>query len=97
MAHLIANAIKYADRHTDVVVSARVAENSVFTSVADRGPGIDPQDIHRLFDEFFRCAVAAKKGIPGSGLGLTFVKTLVNNYGGSVQVSRDRIAGSRGG
>ena len=93
-ANLIANSIKYADRHTETIVSCRVAEHTVFTRVTDRGPGIPPEDVHRLFDEFFRCAAAAKKGIPGSGLGLTFVRTLVSRYGGSVTVDSQLGEGS---
>jgi len=93
-ANLLSNAIKYSDRETDIVVSGRVEKNTFFTSVTDHSPGIPPQDLHRLFDEFFRCASAAKKGIPGSGLGLTFVRTLVSRYGGSVHVDSQLGQGS---
>ena len=84
-ANLLGNAIKYSAPRTSVSVAGR-AEAGVFSaSVRDQGDGIASEDLPRLFDEFFRCADVAKKEIPGSGLGLTFVKTLVSRYGGSVR------------
>ena len=85
-ANLLENAVKYSRSGTDVLVSGRVEDGTVFAGVRDHGPGISDKDLDRLFDEFYRCADAAKKGIAGSGLGLAFVKALVTRYGGSVHV-----------
>ena len=94
-ANLLENAIKYSNGGTDIIVSGRVDKGSFFASVRDHGPGIPDKDLHRLFDEFYRCAHSAKKGIAGSGLGLTFVRTLVNRYGGSIHVDSRLGHGSR--
>jgi len=85
-ANLIENAIKYSYPSTAVTLSGRVEKDSFFISVRDTGPGIADEDLSHLFDEFFRCPDATRRGIPGSGLGLTFVKALVSRYGGSIHV-----------
>ncbi|MGO8705017.1 MAG: two-CW domain-containing protein [Candidatus Brocadiia bacterium] len=85
-ANLIENAIKYSGGNGDLVISGGVENGSFFASVRDHGPGIADKDSVRVFDEFFRGAQAVRKGVPGSGLGLAFVKALVTRYGGSVHM-----------
>jgi signal transduction histidine kinase len=82
--HLIDNAVKYADAGTSVTVEGRVKNGSFEGTVRDCGPGISPECLSRVFDEFFRCAGAVRKSIPGSGLGLALVKALSLRYGGTV-------------
>jgi two-component system, OmpR family, sensor histidine kinase MprB len=50
--------------------------------VRDRGPGIDPEDLPRLFDRFYRARSA--RGLPGSGLGLAIVRQVAEAHGGGV-------------
>jgi len=94
-ANLLENAIKYSDGGTEIVVTGRVDGGNFFATVRDHGPGIPEKDLRRLFEEFYRCADAAKRGIAGSGLGLTFVKTLLDRYGGSIHVDSQPGRGSR--
>jgi len=58
--------------------------------VADRGPGIDPDDRPYIFDRFYRASAA--RSLPGSGLGLAIVKQVVDEAGGTVFV-RERDGG----
>jgi two-component system sensor histidine kinase MprB len=58
--------------------------------VADRGPGIDPEDLPRVFERFYRAPAA--RAMPGSGLGLAIVRQAVEADGGTV-----RVAGRAGG
>ena len=58
----------------------QVAEGRV--TVADRGPGIAEADAGRIFDRFYRANTA--RGLPGSGLGLSIVRDVVEAHGGSV-------------
>ncbi|MHC4711908.1 MAG: GAF domain-containing sensor histidine kinase [Planctomycetota bacterium] len=92
--NLLSNAIKYSDAGTEIVVRGRTEEGTFFASVCDQGPGISSEDLDHLFDEFFRCADATKREIPGSGLGLAFVRTLVARYGGSIHVDSQVGKGS---
>jgi len=80
LANLLENAAKYADGH-HAGVAARVdpAAHELSVAVSDRGQGIPPDDVSRLFTKFFRSA----EGRPtGSGLGLYIAKGLVQAHGG---------------
>ena len=81
LANLLLNAASHTPAGTPVVVQARLAEGSLILTVADRGPGIPPESLPRIFDKFFR-APNAPAG--GSGLGLTIVKGFAESHHGTV-------------
>ncbi len=81
LANLLLNAAFHTPAGTPVLVQARLEEGSLIIIVADRGPGISPQSLPRIFDKFFR-APSTRTG--GSGLGLAIVKGFVEAHGGSV-------------
>jgi two-component system sensor histidine kinase KdpD len=64
-----------------VEISARTGDGNVWINVADRGPGIDPRHLGRIFDKFYRTP-EARAG--GTGLGLSIVKGFVESQGGEV-------------
>ncbi len=84
LANLLVNAAIHTPPGTPVEVQARFADSSLFLSVADRGPGIAPEFLPRIFDKFFR-APNAPTG--GSGLGLTITKGFVEAQGGTINVA----------
>jgi two-component system sensor histidine kinase MprB len=75
--NLVDNACKFAP-HGAIEVS--VADGTV--TVRDHGPGLHEADIPHLFDRFFRSVEMRSK--PGSGLGLSIVKSVVEGHGGTV-------------
>jgi len=81
LGNLLLNAVTHTPKGTPVEVRAKVAEGNLLLSVADRGPGIAPETLPRIFDKFFRAASAPTGG---SGLGLTIVKGFVEAHGGTV-------------
>ncbi|MDB6036174.1 MAG: two-component system sensor histidine kinase KdpD [Verrucomicrobiales bacterium] len=81
LANLLVNAATHTPRGTPIDVQARFAENALLVIVADRGPGIPPEILPRIFDKFFR-APNAPTG--GSGLGLTIAKGFVEAQGGTI-------------
>ena len=78
VANLIDNAIKWSPADAPIEVSLAGGR----LAVADRGPGIEPDDLPRIFDRFYRSEAA--RGMPGSGLGLSIVKRIAEDHGGSV-------------
>jgi two-component system sensor histidine kinase MprB len=80
VSNLVDNALKFGPDGETVTVSVhgRVVE------VADRGPGIDPDDRDRVFDRFYRATSARTR--PGSGLGLSIVAQIATLHGGTVTV-----------
>jgi two-component system sensor histidine kinase MprB len=78
ISNLIDNADKWSppDGPIDVTLSPGRVE------VADHGPGIDKEDLNRVFDRFYRATKA--RALPGSGLGLSIVREVVTQHGGDV-------------
>lgn len=85
--NLISNAIKY--NKDGGVVDMTIAPDStcIEVKVVDSGIGMSASDIEKIFDDFVRIKSEKTKHIAGSGLGLSIVKKLVDNYGGKIEVS----------
>jgi signal transduction histidine kinase len=92
--NLISNAIKYTEQGGHVVISLIEEGDQVIGSVQDTGIGIAPDDIPRLFQEFFRTEQAKARVQRGTGVGLAIVKRTVESYGGRVWVESELGKGS---
>jgi two-component system sensor histidine kinase KdpD len=84
LANLLLNAANHTPANTPIEISAQLANDQLVLSVADRGPGIPPEWLPRIFDKFFRAPTAPTGG---SGLGLTIVKGFVEAHGGTITAS----------
>jgi signal transduction histidine kinase len=86
VANLLANALKYSspDRSVSLVVAAE--GDDVVIDVADRGPGISPEDLPRIFEPYYRTA-GGRAAADGSGLGLSITRRLAEALGGHLTVS----------
>jgi len=78
IGNLVDNAVKYSPDGAPIEI--RVAGPEV--TVSDRGPGVPPEDLPRIFDRFYRAVEMRTR--PGSGLGLSIVDEIVRSHGGSV-------------
>ena len=83
VSNLVGNAIKWSPAGAAVEVAV-LADGEV--TVRDHGPGIDPADLPRVFDRFYRSAAARE--LPGSGLGLAIVRRVAETHGGTVHAER---------
>ncbi len=94
--NLLGNAAKYGDLGAPVVV--RLVDDGAVAalSVEDRGPGIDPADLPRIFEPFFRAERARRLGRPGVGLGLAVAKRIAAAAGAGRSTSRARRGGAAG-
>lgn len=91
-ANLLDNALKYTPSGRSVKVTVRSAGADAELEIADEGPGIDPDDIGRIWDRLYRADRSRSEG--GLGLGLSFVRAIVEAHGGMVDVSSDPGRGS---
>jgi two-component system sensor histidine kinase MprB len=89
VTNLLDNAGKWSPPYAVVEVS--VADGQVV--VRDHGPGISPEDSKHVFDRFWRAANA--RHLPGSGLGLSIVKSVAEAHGGSVTLEHPSDGGAR--
>jgi two-component system sensor histidine kinase BaeS len=93
VANLVENALKYAATTVEVATrSAAPAEVEI--SVADDGPGIDPEDLPRVFERLYTSRRQPGRKV-GTGLGLAIVRELVAAMGGRVTVGRTAEGGTR--
>ena len=84
--NLIANAVKFSHPGDTVWVRATWTGGQWRIDVADQGIGIPPDEVDRLFQRFVRASNARTSGRPGTGLGLSVVKAIVDLHGGRVTV-----------
>jgi signal transduction histidine kinase len=85
--NLVSNALKFTPEGGSVQVRTRADGNQVVLEVEDSGIGIPAADQPRLFERFFRSAVAEDQAIPGTGLGLAIVKAIVEAHAGQISIS----------
>ena len=86
MSNLVNNAVKYSPEGGTVTVSSRVEGGFALVSVTDTGIGIPSDEISHVFERFRRVRSGAAQSIPGTGLGLTIVKQIVEMHGGKIWV-----------
>ena len=94
LLNLFDNAVKYSRDEKVVEVSARRQKDSIVVAVADCGIGIGKKDCERIFDKFFRGPLPDGRKIPGSGIGLTLVKEIIEAHAGTIAVESEIGRGS---
>lgn len=87
--NLLSNAVKFTPPGGRVEVAAGPVEGEWVVRVADDGIGIPEDEQPYLFSRFFRASNARRRGLPGSGLGLSIVRAIVDLHGGSISVSSE--------
>ena len=92
--NLITNAIKYTPKEGNISMALSASGGNVVFMIKDTGIGINDEDIPKIFDEFFRSKGAKKIDPYGKGLGLPFVKQLVEGLGGTIRVKSEKGKGS---
>jgi signal transduction histidine kinase len=92
--NLVSNAIKYTPHGGRVWVKLESEGEMLRGTVQDSGIGIAAEDMHHLFQEFFRTEQAKASGQIGTGLGLSIVKQIVDSYQGTIEVTSNPGQGS---
>ena len=92
VGNLLENCVRHCRAGDAITVGVDVQDGAGRLVVADTGPGIAPEDLPHVFDRFWRGA--AQEGVPGSGLGLAVVRSLVAAQHGRVTVDSDGRSGT---
>lgn len=91
ISNLVDNAIKYAGKEPEITVRAEASGGKVQIRVQDNGPGIPEEYRRYIFDKFYRLPSSRHSSVKGYGIGLFYVKTMVEKHGGTVSV--ENLAG----
>ncbi len=84
---LLDNAVKYSQPRKEIVLSSVINDGSLIVKVADRGIGIESDDVIHLFERFYRADKS--RNAPGYGLGLPIAKQIVEKHNGSIKVESE--------
>lgn len=96
VSNLLDNAIKYSPERTTVTLSTALEADAVRVTVEDRGYGIPPESIDRVWEKFYRVARDGHdKEDESTGLGLAFVREVVEQHGGEVALESEVGRGSK--
>jgi signal transduction histidine kinase len=96
LTRFLENAIKYSPERTAVTVSTVLEAEAVRVIVEDRGYGVPAESIDRIWEKFYRVARdGQEKDEESTGLGLAFVKEVIEQHGGSVEVESEVGRGSK--
>lgn len=87
--NLLDNAIKYCNQTPHIIISTSDLDNGIRISVKDNGIGIDKTQAKQVFEKFYRVPTGNIHNVKGFGLGLFYVKSLVQAHHGTVSVSSD--------
>ncbi|WP_347895308.1 sensor histidine kinase [Nocardioides secundeburneus] len=86
LTNLVSNAVKYSPAGGTISLALVDHDDSVELTVTDQGIGISAADQERLFTEFFRSTNPQAVAQPGTGLGLTICRRIVERHGGRIEV-----------
>lgn len=87
--NLLDNAIKYCTQKPHIVITTSNTQNGITITVKDNGIGIDSVQKKQVFEKFYRVPTGNVHNVKGFGLGLYYVKSLVQAHHGTVEVSSD--------
>lgn len=94
MGNLLSNAIKYTAKDTTVSAKVWGDKRRAYFSVEDHGKGIPADEVKNLFGSFYRSKDAQLSGKPGTGMGLTLTKEIVDKHKGKISVTSEVGKGS---
>ncbi|PHS03632.1 MAG: hypothetical protein COA88_15485 [Kordia sp.] len=82
--NLVENAIKYSDKNPEISINTNNTANGINIAISDQGVGIKKEDQQRIFDKFFRAETGNLHNTKGYGIGLSYVKLIVEKHHGKL-------------
>lgn len=95
LQNLLENALKYSHDIIDIELVTEINKNQFILSIQDKGIGIAPEYQKHIFDKFYRVPTGNLHNVKGFGLGLNYVKQIVEAHGGAIQVQSQLGKGTK--
>lgn len=93
--NLLDNALKYSKEALQIIISTEQTDQGIILSVEDNGIGMTKEAQTKIFDKFYRVTKGNIHNVKGFGLGLSYVKAIVEAHGGKIHVKSELNVGSR--
>lgn len=96
--NLLDNAVKYREEDRSLqltVTTADISDSQLCITIADNGIGIRKDDLKRIFDKFYRVSTGNRHDVKGFGLGLAYVRKMINEFGGEISAESEHGKGTK--
>lgn len=92
--NLLDNANKYSREKPEITIATKNRDGGIVVQISDKGIGMSKEVLNRVFEKFYREPTGNLHDVKGFGLGLTYVKTMLDAQAGSISVKSDIAKGS---
>ena len=89
--NLLSNALKYTPEGGQILWAIRENGGAIQHTIIDNGQGIAREDLPLVFDRFYRVDKSRSRAVPGTGLGLSLVRMIVEFYGGTIHLTSEGV------
>jgi PAS domain S-box-containing protein len=93
ITNLLSNTVKYA-KNKPVEIKCHIKDNAAYVTIKDKGIGINPNDLDKIFDRFYRVENKESKHIGGFGIGLYLCSEIIKRHGGEIWAESEYGSGS---
>jgi two-component system phosphate regulon sensor histidine kinase PhoR len=84
--NLLDNAVKYCEQKPEIILTTRNERKGLVLEITDNGIGIKKEDLRMIFDKFYRVPTGNVHNVKGFGLGLFYVKLIIDAHRGKIDV-----------
>jgi two-component system phosphate regulon sensor histidine kinase PhoR len=95
LSNLIDNAIKYAKSEIDITIKTKTVSNKIFITIEDKGVGMTPDTVKHIFEKFYRAHSGNIHNVKGFGLGMSYVKWVIDLHKGTIHVTSEIDKGTK--
>ena len=92
--NLIDNSLKYSKPNCEIKIGIEKESQFYKVIISDNGIGMDKKEFHSIFDKFYRIQRGNLHDVKGSGLGLSYVKSIIELHNGTINVNSELNKGS---